>query len=90
MIQETQRTDTIANNLANVNTTGYKRDVAVSSEFEPISSMGFERMSRLTSSICGRFAPWRRMCQRRSLVTSENQRSRKLSPCRSPTMASES
>ena len=31
MIQETQRTDTIANNLANVNTTGYKRDVAVSS-----------------------------------------------------------
>ena len=36
MIQETQRTDTIANNLANVNTTGYKRDVAVSSEFEPM------------------------------------------------------
>ena len=32
---------------------------------EPISCMGLERMSRLTSSICGRFAPWRRMCQRR-------------------------
>ena len=36
MIQETQRTDVIANNLANVNTSGYKRDVAVSEEFEPM------------------------------------------------------
>ena len=36
MIQETQRTDVIANNLANVNTSGFKRDVAVSEEFEPM------------------------------------------------------
>ena len=36
MIQETQRTDTIANNLANANTTGFKRDVALSEEFEPM------------------------------------------------------
>ena len=36
MIQETQRTDTIANNLANVNTSGFKRDVAISEEFEPM------------------------------------------------------
>ena len=33
---------------------------------EPMSCIGLERISRLTSSICGRFAPWRRMCQRRS------------------------
>ena len=36
MITETQRTDTIANNLANAATTGYKRDEAVSSEFRPM------------------------------------------------------
>ena len=36
MITETKRTDTIANNLANANTSGYKRDVAVNSEFEPM------------------------------------------------------
>ena len=28
MITETRRTDTIANNLANANTTGYNRDAA--------------------------------------------------------------
>ena len=33
---------------------------------EPMSCIGLERISRLTSSICGRLAPWRRMCQRRS------------------------
>lgn len=33
MITEQARTDTIANNLANVNTSGYKRDVAVNEEF---------------------------------------------------------
>lgn len=36
MVQETVRTDTIANNLANVNTSGYKGDTAVSREFEPM------------------------------------------------------
>lgn len=36
MITETKRTDTIANNLANVDTSGYKRDVAVNAEFEPM------------------------------------------------------
>ena len=36
MIQETQRTDVISNNLANVNTNGFKRDVAISEEFEPM------------------------------------------------------
>jgi len=36
MITETKRTDTIANNLANVNTTGFKRDEAVSGEFAPM------------------------------------------------------
>lgn len=36
MVTETLRTDTISNNLANVNTTGYKKDVAVSEEFEPL------------------------------------------------------
>lgn len=36
MITETKRTDTIANNLANANTSGYKRDVAINSEFEPM------------------------------------------------------
>lgn len=36
MVTETVRTDTIANNLANTNTTGYKRDEAVDREFEPM------------------------------------------------------
>ncbi|MBR6905644.1 MAG: flagellar basal-body rod protein FlgF [Selenomonadaceae bacterium] len=34
MITETKRTDTIANNLANADTSGYKRDLAISGEFE--------------------------------------------------------
>ncbi|WP_312563686.1 flagellar basal body protein, partial [Anaerospora sp.] len=29
MLAESARTDTIANNLANVNTAGYKKDVAI-------------------------------------------------------------
>lgn len=33
MIAETTRTDTIANNLANANTVGYKKDIAVSKDF---------------------------------------------------------
>lgn len=36
MITETTRTAVIANNLANVNTTGYKRDRALNREFEPM------------------------------------------------------
>ena len=36
MITEIKRTDTIANNLANANTTGFKRDDAVTSDFEPM------------------------------------------------------
>lgn len=36
MITETNRTAVIANNLANVNTTGYKRDRALDREFEPM------------------------------------------------------
>ncbi len=36
MITESKRTDTLANNLANANTTGFKRDEAVSREFEPM------------------------------------------------------
>ncbi len=36
MITETKRTDTIANNLANADTNGFKRDVAVNKEFEPM------------------------------------------------------
>ena len=36
MITESRRTDTIANNLANANTTGYKRDDAVTMDFEPM------------------------------------------------------
>lgn len=36
MITETKRTDTIANNLANANTTGYKRDDAINQEFAPM------------------------------------------------------
>ncbi|MBU2698953.1 flagellar basal-body rod protein FlgG [Sporomusaceae bacterium BoRhaA] len=34
MVAESLRTDTIANNLANVNTTSYKRDVAVTEDFD--------------------------------------------------------
>ena len=34
MITETKRTDTIANNLANANTTGFKRDDAVLTRHE--------------------------------------------------------
>ena len=33
MLAETTRTDTIANNLANVNTAGYKKDVTVTKDF---------------------------------------------------------
>ncbi|HWR44358.1 flagellar basal-body rod protein FlgF [Sporomusa sp.] len=33
MLAETTRTDTIANNLANGNTTGYKKDITVSKDF---------------------------------------------------------
>ena len=36
MVTETLRTDTISNNLANVNTTGYKRDAMISEEFTPL------------------------------------------------------
>lgn len=36
MIAESVRTDVIANNVANVNTTGYKKDNAISAEFEAI------------------------------------------------------
>ncbi len=36
MITESKRTDVIANNLANSDTAGFKRDVAVTSEFEPM------------------------------------------------------
>ncbi|MCH3959637.1 MAG: flagellar basal-body rod protein FlgF [Selenomonas sp.] len=36
MITETKRTDTIANNLANANTSGYKRDDAINREFAPM------------------------------------------------------
>lgn len=36
MITESYRTDVIANNLANANTTSYKRDDAVSKDFEPM------------------------------------------------------
>lgn len=34
MITESMRTDVIANNVANVNTTGYKKDEMISTEFE--------------------------------------------------------
>lgn len=36
MLAETTRTDTIANNLANGNTTGYKKDIAISKDFASI------------------------------------------------------
>ena len=36
MITEERRTSVIANNLANANTTGYKRDRAIDAEFEPM------------------------------------------------------
>lgn len=42
MLSESLRTDTIANNLANVDTTGYKKDVAVSKDFR---SMLLERVN---------------------------------------------
>ncbi len=36
MISEARRTDVIANNIANAATSGYKKDVAIHSEFEPL------------------------------------------------------
>lgn len=36
MVTESLRTDVIANNLANVNTVGYKKDETISSEFEAV------------------------------------------------------
>jgi flagellar basal-body rod protein FlgG len=36
MITETRRTDVIANNLSNAATTGYKKDMAINKEFEPM------------------------------------------------------
>jgi len=36
MMAQMNRTETIANNLANANTTGYKRDEAIDREFEPM------------------------------------------------------
>ena len=36
MITETNRTDVIANNLANAASSGYKRDEAINEEFAPI------------------------------------------------------
>ena len=36
MVAETVRTDSIANNLANANTTGYKRDDVIDEEFHPM------------------------------------------------------
>ena len=36
MITETKRTDMLANNLANANTTGFKRDEAINREFHPM------------------------------------------------------
>jgi len=36
MITETRRTDTIANNLANADTNGFKKDVAINKEFAPM------------------------------------------------------
>ncbi len=36
MITEMKRTDTLANNLANANTAGFKRDEAINMEFEPM------------------------------------------------------
>ncbi|WP_297963695.1 flagellar hook-basal body protein [uncultured Anaerovibrio sp.] len=46
MITESYRTDTIANNLANANTTGFKRDDAVSSEFEPMLIRKIDDLSK--------------------------------------------
>jgi len=42
MVAESLRTDTIANNLANVNTAGYKKDVAISKDFR---SMYIQRIN---------------------------------------------
>ena len=36
MMSEMKRTDVISNNLANANTTGYKKDITVHGEFEPM------------------------------------------------------
>ena len=36
MVAETVRTDSIANNLANANTSGYKRDDVIDEEFQPM------------------------------------------------------
>jgi flagellar basal-body rod protein FlgG len=36
MITEMRRTDTLANNLANADTAGFKRDEAINREFEPM------------------------------------------------------
>ena len=36
MMTQERRTAVIANNLANANTTGYKRDRAIDAEFEPM------------------------------------------------------
>lgn len=46
MITESYRTDVIANNLANANTTSYKRDDAVSSDFEPMLIHRIDDLSR--------------------------------------------
>ncbi len=46
MITESCRTDVIANNLANANTTGFKRDDAVSSDFKPMLMHRIDDLSR--------------------------------------------
>ena len=46
MITESYRTDVIANNLANANTTSYKRDDAVSRDFEPMLMHRIDDLSR--------------------------------------------
>ncbi|BBB91537.1 MAG TPA: flagellar basal-body rod protein FlgF [Methylomusa anaerophila] len=42
MMAETVRTDTISNNLANGNTAGYKKDVAINKDFASILTMRIE------------------------------------------------
>ena len=51
MITESYRTDTIANNLANANTTGFKRDDAVSKEFEPMLIHRIDDMSKVQRDV---------------------------------------
>ena len=51
MITESYRTDTIANNLANANTTGFKRDDAVSKEFEPMLIHRIDDMSKIQRDV---------------------------------------